>query len=79
MCAYAQPTAGGLQLTEETLIAHCKTLLPMMAVPSRCMILESLPLGAAGKLLRDALPAPDWSAPLAGEGLMCKAWPRPFT
>ncbi|WP_158889707.1 non-ribosomal peptide synthetase [Amycolatopsis anabasis] len=43
----------------ETVLAHCRALLPGYMVPARIAVLEELPLTASGKLDRAALPEND--------------------
>ena len=69
LCGYVQSTDNGTRLSEGVLLAHCNALLQAAAMPSRILILERLPRGVAGKVVRSALPAPDWGAPLAGASL----------
>ncbi|RFU40051.1 amino acid adenylation domain-containing protein [Actinomadura logoneensis] len=52
--------------SERDLLAHLADRLPAALVPDRIVLLPALPLGPAGKLDRDALPAP--SAPVTPGG-----------
>ncbi|WP_367126086.1 amino acid adenylation domain-containing protein [Streptomyces phytohabitans] len=42
--------------------AHLARLLPDYMLPARLLTLDTLPLSAHGKVLRDRLPEPDWAA-----------------
>ncbi|MES2951298.1 MAG: MupA/Atu3671 family FMN-dependent luciferase-like monooxygenase, partial [Pseudomonadota bacterium] len=66
----------------ESIIAHCRHLLPQHMVPSAYVLLDSLPLTPNGKIDRKALPAPDMAALQARyvaprnatETLLCTIW-----
>ncbi|MYW04960.1 non-ribosomal peptide synthetase [Streptomyces sp. SID3343] len=66
LAAYAVPTAAATGPTGPELRAHLAALLPAYMVPAVVLVLDALPTTAAGKVDRDALPAPDFGAQSAG-------------
>jgi acyl carrier protein len=63
--AYAVTKAG--QAREPDLVRYARSRLPAYAVPARVTLLAALPLTAAGKVDRGALPAPGQAAPASGD------------
>jgi len=45
----------GAQLDEDALIDHCRSRLARYKCPTKVLIVEQLPTGATGKVLRRAL------------------------
>ena len=50
-CTLARPGAA----TKETILAHCREMLPARAVPDRLVLLDALPMLASGKVDRRSL------------------------
>ncbi|AUS81156.1 hypothetical protein C1701_25620 [Actinoalloteichus sp. AHMU CJ021] len=61
LVSYVVP-ATSVELEPADLRRHAAKLLPAAVVPSAFVVLEALPLNSNGKLDRQALPAPDFSA-----------------
>jgi len=61
LAAYAVAHEGK-RVTAAQLREHLSAMLPEYMVPSAIMLLENLPLTPSGKVSRQALPEPDWSA-----------------
>ncbi|WP_080737257.1 non-ribosomal peptide synthetase [Rhodococcus fascians] len=67
LVSYVLPVAGTV-LDAASLREHVGSVLPAHMVPSALVMLESIPLTPAGKLDRNALPEPDWSAQVTTGG-----------
>jgi acyl-CoA synthetase (AMP-forming)/AMP-acid ligase II len=52
--------AAGTELTEESVIAHCRTQLASYKCPSSVVFVDALPRNAVGKVLKRELRAPYW-------------------
>eukprot|EP00656_Telonema_subtile_P027448 TRINITY_DN2953_c0_g1_i5.p1 TRINITY_DN2953_c0_g1~~TRINITY_DN2953_c0_g1_i5.p1 ORF type:complete len:1193 (+),score=312.71 TRINITY_DN2953_c0_g1_i5:116-3694(+) len=62
LIAYVIASPGVEQPIPSELVSHCESLLPSFGVPRTIVFVESLPLSANGKVQRQRLPAPDFTA-----------------